>query len=152
MTLHIHESLPGDPLWQRIAKLFARSVRYMNDPKDKGDYHFLAATDARGRFLGGSVIDIGPLRFGPLADTTAGFLENIEVLRPYRRHGVATALLRATLRFAWRRGCESVRWTVKYDNTAAIALYRNAGCVFIPEEDPQARRPQRYYTVVAAGK
>ncbi len=147
--MRVRESKPGDGLWPQIAKLFPRAVAWMNGPDDEGDYHFLAATDDTGTFLGASVIDIGPLGFGPLKDVLAGFLEDIEVLGPHHRKGVGKALLRATLEFAWQRGAESVRWTADYDNTAALALYRSLGCVFVPEEYPAAPKPERYYTVVA---
>ncbi len=135
--------------WPPVAALFPRAVRWMNDPKDGGNYHFFAATGNDGRFLGGSVIDIGNMRFGPLAEKKSGFLEDIHVAESERRKAVGSALLRATLDHAWRAGCESVRWTVQYDNLEAIAFYRGMGLGFIPDEDPDADEPERQYTVVA---
>jgi len=58
-------------------------------------------------------------------------------------------LLRAALDCAWQAGCESVRSTVAYDATAAIALYRSQGFGFVPEEDPDADAPDRTYSIVA---
>jgi ribosomal protein S18 acetylase RimI-like enzyme len=121
----------------------------MNNPKDGGDYHFFAAVDAEGKLRSGSVIDIGPMRFGPLADTTIGFLENIEVLEVYRRKGIGSALLMAALDCAWKCGAQNVRWTVEYSNVAGIGLYRTLGLAFIPEEDPSVSEPERCYTIVA---
>lgn len=148
MNVAVTEVRPGDALWPDVAELFPRAVGWMNDPNDDGDYHFLAAASERGAFLGGCVIDVGAMSFGPLADRTIGFVEDIEVLEPHRRRGVGTALLRAALDLAWALGAQSVRWTADYDNAAAIALYERIGAAFVPEEDPDAAEPQRCYTVV----
>jgi len=150
MSAHVAEVTPNDPLWPVVSELFPRAVGWLADPNDDGDYHFLAAADERGTFLGGGVIDVGAMSFGPLADRTIGFLENIEVLEPHRRRGVGTALLRAALDLAWTLGAQSVRWTADYDNAAAIALYDRIGATFVPEEDPDAADPQHCYTVVVA--
>lgn len=149
MKTKIKRVKPGDAAWPSVAALFPRAVRWMNDPKDGGDYHFLSATGEGGRFLGGSVMEIGRMRFGPLAETKAGFLEDLQVSESERRKGIGCALLRATLDHAWNLGCENVRWTVPYENVAAIALYRGMGLGFVPDEDPDAKQPERQYTVVA---
>jgi ribosomal protein S18 acetylase RimI-like enzyme len=150
MNFVVKECGPNDDVWRGIAGLFPRAVGWSEDPDDTGSYHFFAATDDAGRFLGGSVIDIGPMGLGPLAETTIGFLEDIEVLEAHRRKGVDKALLRAALRLAWERGAMNVRWSVDYENAAGIALYASMGFAFVPEEDPDARHPQKCYTVVAA--
>jgi len=140
---------PGDAAWSPVAAVFPRAARWMDDPKEGGNYRFFAATGNGGRFLGGSVIEIGSMRFGPLADTKSGFLEDVHVEESERRKGIGAALLRATLDHAWDEGCENVRWTVQYENEAAIALYRSMGLGLVPDEDPDAEEPQRQYTVVA---
>lgn len=147
--MNIREVKPNDALWQQVADLFPRAVAWMNDPSDDGDYRFFLATDESGAVLGGSVIDIGTLTFGPLSGVPAGFLEDVEVLEAHRRKGVGAALLRAALDCAWQAGCESVRSTVAYDATAAIALYRNQGFGFVPEEDPDAEERDTAYSIVA---
>ena len=147
--MNIHEVKSGDDLWPPVADLFPQSIRWLNDPNEKGDYRFFVAVDEPGALLGGSVIDIGTLTYGPLADMPAGFLENIEVLGPHRGQGIGAALLRATLDCAWRMGCESVRSTVDYDATSAIALYRKLGFGFIPEEDPDVEKRDAIYSIVA---
>ena len=150
MDILVRECGPGDDTWRGMAGLFPRAVAWTGDPDDTGSYHFLAAVDEAGRLLGGSVIDIGPMGFGPLAEETVGFLEDIEVLEAHRRKGVGKALLRAVLSFAWEKGARSVRWTVDYENAAGIALYSGPGVAFVPEEDPDAENPEKCYTVVAA--
>jgi ribosomal protein S18 acetylase RimI-like enzyme len=147
--MNIREAKPNDEVWEKVADLFPRAIGWLNDPNEIGDYRFFIATDDNDFFLGGSVIEIGTLRFGPLSDVKTGFLEDIAVFESHRRKGVGMALLRASLSVAWREGCESVRGTVSYDATSAIALYRNAGFGFIPEEDPDAKKPDRIYSIVA---
>jgi len=120
----------------------------MEDPKDDGNYHCFLAVGPGDTFLGLSVIDIGPMCFGPLAQETVGFLENTLVLPPYRRQGIGTALLRTALRVAWKQGAKHVRWTVGYEDEG-LPFYRALGVVFIPEEDPHVENPEKYYTVVA---
>ncbi len=149
MTTQVGQVKPGDDLWPQVAELFPRAVRWLEDPNDEDDYDFFAASDEAGRFLGGSVVAIGRLRFGPLSETTIGFLEDIEVLEPHRRKGAGAALLRATLDHAWSRGCENVRGQVAYDNPAGIALYRSMGLGFVPDEVPGVEPPEKQYTIVA---
>ena len=147
--MNIRETKPGDDAWPQVADLFPRAAGWLNDPRETGDYRFFVATDDNGSLLGGSVVEIGTLWFGPLSHVRAGFLEDIEVLEPHRRKGVGTSLLRAALDSAWEAVCESVRWTVAYDATDAIALYRKMGFGFVPEEDPDAEQPDKTYSVVA---
>ena len=150
MDISVRTVGPESDEWGGVVKLLPRAVVWSEDPNDTGDYHFLAATDETGRFLGGCVIDIGPMGFGPLAEETIGFLEDIEVIEEHRRRGVGRALLRSALDLAWERGARSVRWTVDYGNAAGIALYSSLGLAFVPEEDPDAEHPEKCYTVVAA--
>ena len=145
----ICEAKPSDAIWPQVAALFPEAVAYLDDPADDGDYRFLVATDKSGNLLGGSVIEIGDLALGPLAEVPAGFVENIEVIEAHRRKGTGAALLVATLDLAWRSGCESVRSTVDYSNSAALALYRSQGLGFIPKEDPDAAEPDLCYSIVA---
>ena len=149
MDISVVKVKPGDAVWSSVAELFPRAVRWTEEPADKSEYHFFAAADGDFRFLGGSVIEIGTLRFGPLSEMPIGCLEDIRVIETHRRKGVGTAVLRATLDHAWANGCENVRWTVSYDNTAAIALYRGMGLGFVPDEDPSQDEPERQYTVIA---
>lgn len=149
MKMKITKAKPGDALWPDVCRHFPRVIRWLNNPKDGGHYHFFVATNDKNNFQGGCVIDVGPLRFGPLAKQTAGFLEDIMVLKKNRKKGIGTALIRKALDFAWKSNAQHVRWTVNYDNLTGIALYQNLGVAFIPEEDPTAKKPERYYTVVA---
>ncbi len=147
--MKILEATPYDPTWAQVTALLPDAVSWVDNPDDDGDYRFLVAIGKGGDFLGASVIEIGDLYFGPLRDMSAGFLEGIETLPVHRGRGVGAALLRATLKLAWGAGCESVRSTVDYDNSAALALYRSQGFGFIPQEDLDAAESEACYTIVA---
>ena len=149
MMTQIRHVKPGDDVWPQVAELFPRAVGWLDDPNDEDDYAFFAASDEAGTFLGGSVIAVGRLRFGPLSETTAGFIEDVEVLEPHRNQGVGAALLRATLDHAWSRGCETVRGQVAYDNPAGIALYRSVGFGLLPDTYPDLDPPDFQYIIVA---
>jgi GNAT superfamily N-acetyltransferase len=138
----------GDPFWSHVAEHSPQTVQYMADPNDGGNYHCFLAMGADNAFLGLSIVDVGPMHFGPLADETTGFLENILVLPAYRRQGIGTDLLQAALDNAWEAGARHVRWTVGYEDEG-LPFYHKLGFAFVPEEDPQNEHPERYYTVVA---
>ena len=137
----------GDRFWDAVCGACPGVARWTADGKDDGSYHCFAAVRP-GEFLGAAVIDVGPMGFGPLADDTVGFLEDIEVEAEHRRSGVGTALLASVLDRAWDLGALSVRWTVDSANAAGIGLYRAVGAAFVPDEDPGAAEPQKRYTVV----
>lgn len=148
-NMKIEQIKQDNPHWKRISKMFPHAVEWLDNPEDPGDYHFLGAIDENEILVGGSVIDIGAMDFGPLKDMTVGFLEDIEVLCKHRKKGIGALLLQGTLDYSWQKGCENVRWRVDYDNAAGIALYRKLGCAFVPEEAPDADDPVKQYTVVA---
>ena len=65
----------------------------------------------------------------PKADERAGFLfvDELHVLRAYRRRGVAQALLVRVDELARELGLHGVRLLVRPDNEPARSLYRHAG-------------------------
>jgi len=150
MRYRVIQTQSGDGLWRHIERHSPQTVGYMADPNDEGDYQCFVALDAQGRFAGLSIVAIGRLGFGPLADRTVGCLENIFVPMPYRRGGIGSALFEKALDAAWQAGAVHVWWTIDYENSAAIAFYLSRGAVFIAEEDPAADHPEQYYTVVVA--
>jgi GNAT superfamily N-acetyltransferase len=144
----IHRVEATDLLYPAMLRRFPSTARYIADPDDDGHYHFFAAVDDDQGVIGGAVIDIGELNFGPLKHMTVGFLESIEVDEPFRRRGVGTALLRASFDYAWACGAQNVRWTVDWSNTAGIAFYVYCGAGVIPEGD-SPEHPETYYTLMA---
>ena len=148
MNYRIEEVTAEDDHWPLVRERFWRAVSWIEDPADDGDYHFFLALDQRDRFLGGVAIDVGRMRFGPLADATVGFLEYVYVLEAFRRTGIAKALVARAVEFAWSHGAQNVRSRVDYGDTASLALFRALGWAFVPEEDPDSEEPVREYTVV----
>jgi ribosomal protein S18 acetylase RimI-like enzyme len=148
MKFRIVETHAQDRLWRHIERYSPQTVGYIADPTSQSDHRCFVALGEDDEFIGLATVDLGPLRFGPLAQQTVGCLENILVLDPFRRQGVGTALLQSVLSVAWRSQARHVWWTVDYANSAAIAFYQSNGAVFIAEEDPQADNPEKYYTVV----
>lgn len=147
--MQIIEVEAGDARYAQMLGRFPSTARYIADPADDGDYHFFAAVMDDGRIVGGAVIDVGPMEFGPFKDVTIGFLEDIEVDATCRRRGIGTALLQAVLAYAWRRGAQHVRWTVDWANAAGLGFYRHAGAAILPEGDsPEQAEP--YYTCAVA--
>ena len=65
----------------------------------------------------------------PKADARAGFLfvDELYVLRPFRRAGIARTLLEYIERFALDLGLAGVRLLVRPENAVARNLYRNSG-------------------------
>ena len=148
MKFRVGKVEAGDRFWPLVCEHFPRAVRRLLDPSDQGEYHFFVAIDMRLRFLGGAVIDVGPIGYGPLAGRMAGFLEDIEVGEPFRRQGVGTALLRAALDYYWDREAGHVRWTVACANTVGVVFYDSLGLAMLPDSDPE-NPEDKYYLVVA---
>jgi len=67
----------------------------------------------------------------PKLDPRLGFLfvDELYVLQPYRRRGVATALMRRIQALAGELGLAGVRLLVRPENVAARRLYRRLGFV-----------------------
>ncbi len=148
ISYRIEKVTAEDDQWPLVRERFWRAVSWTEDPDDDGDYHFFVALDEKDRFLGGAVIDVREMGFGPLADVTIGFLEYVHVAEESRRTGIAKALVGRALEFAWGRGAENVRTRVDYEDPASIALFRGLGWAFVPEEDPDSEEPELEYTVV----
>jgi [ribosomal protein S18]-alanine N-acetyltransferase len=56
-------------------------------------------------------------------------IESLAVLPRYRNRGIATALLKQTIRKARRSGAPAISLMVRRNNQSAIRLYRNLGFV-----------------------
>jgi GNAT superfamily N-acetyltransferase len=55
------------------------------------------------------------------------YLDDLYVLEPYRRHGIAAALLNELFEIARRECCNRVRWQVLDWNETAIQFYEKIG-------------------------
>ncbi len=59
-----------------------------------------------------------------------GEVINLMVDEPYRRRGIAAALLERAMEISWRQGVRQIFLEARASNEAAISLYRNYG--FMP--------------------
>ena len=124
-----NDSLPAE-----ADELFSQELADSREalPKDRADraqwrFACICAFTSSGGLLGGVHLDIGPINFGPLAHEKLAFLERVFVRPEYRQNGIATALMQEASAFAKTAGCLHIRGNVKWDNPAAIALYRKSG-------------------------
>lgn len=138
------------PYWPLVLEHFSRQVKWLDDPEDEGEYEFFIALDKDEHYLGGGVIDVSDMHFGPLSEMMVGFLEAVEVLPEFRRQGIGARLVKSILEFAWEKGAQNVRSTVDYEETEALEFYRSIGFALIPNEDPSLDEPDRTYTIVAS--
>jgi GNAT superfamily N-acetyltransferase len=114
---HLHPSDPKlsvgpdlEALWQKIC----------NDPL----LHYFGAE------LDGALVSTCTLAIIPNLTRSArpyGLVENVVTHPEFRRQGIATALLRFTLRFAWDQGCYKVMLLTGRQDPATLRFYEHAG-------------------------
>jgi len=124
----------GDSPPAEAEELFSKELAYSREPlpegradRDRWQFACICAVSSSGGVLGGVHLDIGPINFGPLAHEKLAFLENVFVRPEYRQNGIATTLMQEASAIAKAAGCLYMRGNVKWDNPAAIALYRESG-------------------------
>jgi ribosomal protein S18 acetylase RimI-like enzyme len=143
-TFTIHGYTNGDHLPAAVEDLFRAELEESRRPlpadrpdRDAWRFACLCALSPDGELLGGVHLDIGPLNSGPLAADKLAYVEALCVLPPYRRQGLGTALLREACAVARRAGCLYLRCHVRWDNPAALALYRRCGCALVDIGDEE---------------
>jgi GNAT superfamily N-acetyltransferase len=114
---HLHPSDPelsadGDirALWERICA-------------DRNLHYFGAELD-------GTLVSACTLTIIPNLTRGAkpyGLVENVVTHPDYRRRGIATALMRHTLHFAWEQGCYKVMLLTGRKDPAVLRFYERAG-------------------------
>ena len=139
--------LPG-----QAEELFADELADSRKPfsagrPDAGKWRFacICAVTESGEVLGGAHMDMGPINFGPLSEEKLAYLEHLLVRDEYRRQGVGTELLKKMVQVAKAAGCQYIRYNVRWDNPAGIAVAKKCGFAMtdISEEDEGGR----YFTV-----
>jgi ribosomal protein S18 acetylase RimI-like enzyme len=96
----------------------AAAERFLADP---GHHLLIAYADGRPVGMVSGVETTHPDK------GTEMFLYELGVEEPYRRRGIAAALVEALERLAQERGCYGMWVAVDSDNEAALATYRRAG-------------------------
>jgi ribosomal protein S18 acetylase RimI-like enzyme len=124
----------GDRLPDEVENLFVKELEDSRKPlpEDRDDrdcwkFACVCAVTPAGHVLGGIHLDIGPINFGPLAKEKLAYVEWVFVRPEYRGHGVGTRIMNEAISVARDAGCIHMRCNVKWDNPAAIALYRKCG-------------------------
>lgn len=76
----------------------------------------------------GDIAGVSISRVRAWNDPNKAYLGSLSVRRPYRRHGLASALLKHTFRQFWLRGTKTITLSVDANNlTGATDLYKKAG-------------------------
>ena len=133
-----------DHLPDEAEVLFAKELEdsrtlLAEDRADRDCWRFacVCAVTADGHVLGGVHLDIGPINFGPLGDEKLAFIEQVFVREEFRRCGIGTKVLEHAVSVAREAGCIHMRCNVKWDNPAAIALYRKCGFALTDVDEEQ---------------
>jgi ribosomal protein S18 acetylase RimI-like enzyme len=130
VTIEVRKMAPGDAdLIVAAAGLFDRPPRHDWAQKflSSADHHLVMAFDGD-RAVG----FVSGVETTHPDKGTEMFVYELGVDEPYRRRGIATALLAELRRIAVAAGCYGMWVGTEPDNTAAIATYRAAG--FEPPE------------------
>jgi ribosomal protein S18 acetylase RimI-like enzyme len=127
---------------------YKRFMHHMTDPETYDpDLWFLAAEDDE-------IVGICICRKWSQEDRDAGHISSLGVRRPWRRQGIALALLRHAFGEFYRRGKTKVDLGVDAENlTGAMRLYREAGMVVHHQYDLYEKelRPGKEISVTSLG-
>lgn len=114
---HLH---PADPELAETADLAELWARICDDRS----LHYLGA-EADGSLVAACTMAIIPNL--TRAARPYGLIENVVTHRDFRRRGIGTALLRATLQIAWGCGCYKVMLLTSRRDEATLRFYEQAG-------------------------
>lgn len=121
-----------------VEAALAEELRNSREAVAGGGWQFacVCGFDGGGRWIGAAHADFGPVNDGPLAHDLVAILERVIVEPEWRCRGVGTALLRRALEAARDAGCQHARCNVRWDDPAAIALYRRCGFALTDVSEP----------------
>ena len=141
-----------DVLPEQAEELFANELAGSRalpklDRPDAGKWRFacICAVTESGEVLGGAHMDMGPVNFGPLSEDKLAYLEHLLVREEYRQQGLGTQLLQKLVQVAKAAGCQYIRYNVRWDNPAAIAVAKKCG--FALTDISEEGEDGRYFTV-----
>jgi len=133
---------PGVTLPLEAEDVFARQIKHSRKTCRQGwAFALVYAVTPSGHVLGGVHIDMGPIGGrGPLAKEKLAYLERTLVRPEYRRHGLASKLLRKAIEVARRAGCLYMRCSNNWDNEPERRLFLKCGFALVDidgERDPE---------------
>lgn len=112
--------------------MFARQLSDSRGSPAPWSFILVCAETPDGHVLGGVHLDCGPIGgTGPIAGERLAYLERTLVAEPYRRQGLATALLRKALEEAAEAGCLYVRCSNDWANEAERRLFLRCGFALV---------------------
>jgi GNAT superfamily N-acetyltransferase len=114
---HLHPTDPELAVTTEVAELWARICN------DRGLQYLGAEVD-------GTLVATCTLTVIPNLTRAArpyGLIENVVTHPDFRRRGIGTALLRATLHIAWECGCYKVMLLTSRKDEATLRFYEQAG-------------------------
>jgi len=129
----------ADTLPQEAEEMFAAPLADSRRPfpedrwdRDQWCFALACAVTSDGHVLGGVHLDIGPIGGeGPLARRKLAYLERTLVRPEYRRHGLATRLLREAMQVGREAGCLYIRCSNDWDNEAERRLFLTCGFALV---------------------
>lgn len=104
------------------APSFARTRRFVLDSLRAGAVHLVAVA-------GDDVVGWCDLRPKAAPALRHSAVLGMGIVAAYRRQGIGSRMLAATLELAWAKGTRRAELMVRSDNAPAIALYRRFGFV-----------------------
>jgi hypothetical protein len=126
--------------------LFPRVMKWCNKPGDKGDYYFFEASGSGPFLLGGIVVDVGPISYGPFRHDNIVFIEDI--YNPNDNPDIVSRLIKEVIRFAKIKRCRHIRGQIDYKNKITLQAMRELGFAIIPIDDRKRRSKTNQYIVV----
>lgn len=133
-------------LWQQIKMLFPRVMRWRNNHKDRDNYYFFGAIDSDSNILGGIVIDVGPMAYGPFRRDNIIFIE--DVYNPNDNPDIISRLIKEVIRFAKAKRCRHIRGQIDYKDKIVLQAMRKLGFAIVPIDDHKSKRKTNQYLVV----
>jgi hypothetical protein len=129
-----------------FADLFPRVMKWCNKPRDKGGYYFFEASGSGPFLLGGIVIDIGPMAYGPFRCDNIIFIE--DVYNPNDNPDIMSRLIKEVIRFAQAKRCRHIRGQIDYSDKIILQVMQNFGFAIVPIDDRKNKRRVTQYLVV----
>jgi mycothiol synthase len=122
--------------WGGVDESAEALQRFVNEPRLDPSLHVVAFA---GEEVAGGVLNVIDDAENALFDRRRGLLDSVFVRRPYRRRGLARALIARSLHLLVERGMTSAWLGVDADNAnAALHLYKSCG--FVVERSTTAYR------------
>jgi ribosomal protein S18 acetylase RimI-like enzyme len=137
-SFHLRIYVDCRQLPKEAEELFAAQLSETRQPlpesrcdRDQWRSFYVCALVSTDHVLGGACFDVGPKNFGPLAQELVAIVEHVLVRPEYRRQGIGSSVMEATIEAAREAGCQCMRCNVRWDDPAEIALFKSCGFALV---------------------